>query len=220
MLTLPTAVLGWPGQDWEWSASSRAVLCHLPGQSAASAVVHAHTCPFMSFVSVSYLVSAAAPAPAQQQRSSFLFFSPPPQLQSSLNTQTHTHTLGARSNEFQAPRGHMLCSLRDGESFPQLPSCSSSCSVLSSWLRLPRCIHSWLPARWPVCCVTHLGANYGTFQIHSSQVHWKKEEGKFCWIKYIKLNIYLFNFNYLLTKIIIIIISILNRKEKIRRKKL
>lgn len=134
-----------PGLAWSGlgvSTSSRAVLCHLPGQSAASAVVHAHTCPFMSFVSVSYLVSAAAPAPTQQQRSSFLFFSPPPPLPSSLNTQTHTHTLGARSNEFQAPRGHMLCSLRDGESFPQLSSCSSSCSVLSSWLRLPRCIHS------------------------------------------------------------------------------
>lgn len=143
MLTLPTAVLAWPGLVGIGSEAPPPGLCSAicrGNQRRLQLCMHTHVRSCPSYLSrISYLLQRLRQPSSSAPSSSF---SLPLPLQSSLNTQTHTHTLGARSNEFQAPRGHMLCSLRDGESFPQLSSCSSSCSVLSSWLRLPRCIHS------------------------------------------------------------------------------
>lgn len=110
------------------STASRALLCHLPGQSAASAVVHAHTCPFMSFVSVSYLVSAAAPAP-------FLLLLPLHlllRLQSSLNTHTHTH-FGNTAPALMSSRPHEgICCARCGTVNPFLSSTPAASTALDS----------------------------------------------------------------------------------------
>lgn len=78
----------WPGLVWSGlgvSTASRALLCHLPGQSAASAVVHAHTCPFMSFVSRICCSACASPAAPLLLPLPLLL-----RLHSSLNTHTHT----------------------------------------------------------------------------------------------------------------------------------
>lgn len=120
MLTLPTG-RAWSGLGLGVGTASRhcSAICRgnqrrlqLCMLTHMSVYVHVHVLR----ICLSYLVSAAAPAPAQQ----FLPFS------SSSSTGVlikHTHTrstygpASARSNEFQTPRGHMLCSLRDGESF-------------------------------------------------------------------------------------------------------
>lgn len=110
-----------------------ALLCHLPGQSAASAVVHApHTCPctstFMSFVSVSrisYLL--------QRLRQPSSSFSPPPlpRLVSSLNTHTLAAHTGQPAPALMSSRPHEgICCARCGTVNPLLLLAPGSCSCL------------------------------------------------------------------------------------------
>lgn len=109
-----------PGLAWSGLGVKRLLPgCALPFAGAISGVCSC-ACTHMSvhvlrICLVSRICCSACATPAAALLLP-LFLSPTP----SAVLIKLTHTNSARSNEFQAPRGHMLCSLRDGESFPQL----------------------------------------------------------------------------------------------------